>query len=174
MFTIGTRRLQHRPQHPRHAAQRRAADPGIQIASDRRAGSAMARILIVDDDAAVRGAYALALERDGHDARVAASAEDALKAIRLAVPEAILLDLKMPFISGFGFLYRLREICPRVPVGIITGMTDLDDTTREEIRNLSAELWHKPLAMADLQAVARHLLTRASSESPSVLVDPRR
>jgi DNA-binding response OmpR family regulator len=134
----------------------------------------MARILIVDDDAAVRDAYALALEMDGHDARVAASAEDALKAIRLAVPEAILLDLKMPFISGVGFLYRLREICPRVPVGIITGMTDLDDMTWAEIRNLDAQLWHKPLAMVDLQAVARHLLTRVSPESVPVLADPRR
>jgi DNA-binding NtrC family response regulator len=134
----------------------------------------MARILIVDDDAAVRGAYALALEQDGHDTQVAASAEDALTAVRQAVPEAILLDLKMPFISGFGFLYRLRKICPRVPVGIITGMTDLDEVTCEEIRNLDAELWHKPLSMADLQGVARHLLARASSETAPVLVDPRR
>jgi DNA-binding response OmpR family regulator len=131
----------------------------------------MARILVVDDDAAVRGAYALALKMDGHDARVAASAEDALQAIRLTVPEAILLDLKMPFINGFGFLYRLREMCPTVPVGIITGMTDLDATTCAEIRNLDAELWHKPLALADLQAVARHLLTRGSSECVATLAD---
>ena len=61
------------------------------------------------------------------------------------------------------FLYRLREMCPTIPVAIITGMTDLDDTTCAEIRNLDAELWHKPIALADLQAVARHLVTRGSS-----------
>ena len=142
---------------PRSAARHRHCEESVLPVTN------MARILVVDDDAAVRGAYALALKMDGHDARVAASAEDALQAIRLTVPEAILLDLKMPFINGFGFLYRLREMCPTIPVAIITGMTDLDDTTCAEIRNLDAELWHKPIALADLQAVARHLVTRGSS-----------
>lgn len=119
----------------------------------------MARILIVDDEPAVRTVYARALELDGHTTHEAASAEEGLELVRSTPPDAILLDLKMPFISGIGFLYRLREAEPTMPVAMITGMTDLDEATHEEIRVLGAELRHKPLPMAELQVIVRQLLS---------------
>jgi DNA-binding NtrC family response regulator len=77
-----------------------------------------------------------------------------------APPDAILLDLKMPFINGLGFLYRLRETHPNIPVAIITGVSNLDDATLREIRTLDADLRFKPLPIAAIQTVARDLLAR--------------
>ena len=118
-----------------------------------------ARFLIVDDEAAVRSLYARALELDGYETQAAATADEALTLIRTAPPDAILLDLKLPFIDGVGFLYRLRETHPRLPVAIITGMEQLDEATRDEIRSLGAELHYKPVRTTDLQSIARRLLT---------------
>ncbi len=119
------------------------------------------RILIVDDDASVGAAYALALQLDGHTTHVVERADEAMRLVRDAPPDAILLDLRMPFISGVGFLYRLREIDAKIPVAIVTGVTDIDEPTRAEIRQLGATLHHKPVPLADLQCLARQLLERA-------------
>jgi DNA-binding NtrC family response regulator len=104
------------------------------------------RILIVDDDAGVRALYARALQLDGHATQLADSAQQAMQLVHDAPPDGILLDLRMPFISGVGFLYRLREIHPRLPVAIVTGMGDVDEATQEEIRTLGDA---SPQAAAD-------------------------
>ena len=67
-----------------------------------------ARILIVDDDETVLQTFAKALSLEGYDVRIAASPLVGLQAIEETAPDAILLDLRMPFVNGVGFLYRLR------------------------------------------------------------------
>lgn len=134
------------------------------VDTDRSSGHAAAvpdRILIVDDDAGVRALYARALQLDGHTTLVAESAEAAMQVIRDGPPDVILLDLRMPFISGIGFLYRLRELDAQVPVAIITGVTDIDDSTRAEIQQLGASLHYKPVPLTSLQAIVRELVDRA-------------
>ena len=65
------------------------------------------RVLIVDDDEGVRRAFAAILEMRGHDVWTAANADDGLSDLATFRPDAILLDLRMPLVNGFGFLYRL-------------------------------------------------------------------
>lgn len=120
------------------------------------------RVLIVDDESPARSAYARDLEIDGHQVEAAESAEEALALVRSAPPDAILLDLKMPFASGLGFLYRLRETHPSIPVAILTGLAEVDDDARDEIRSLGAELYHKPIRMTELQRIVRQLLMKAA------------
>jgi DNA-binding NtrC family response regulator len=73
-----------------------------------------------------------------YDTQIATSATAAMALVEEAPPDAIMLDLKMPYINGIGFLYRLRDAYPHLPVTIITGVSNLDEATRREIRTLNA------------------------------------
>jgi two-component system, OmpR family, response regulator len=118
------------------------------------------RILIVDDERELRDICARALQMAGYDTQTAESAQTAMTLVEAAAPDAILLDLKMPFVNGLGFLYRLRETHPHLPVAIVTGVSNLDDATRGEIHKLGADLRYKPLRIVEIQAIANELLDR--------------
>ena len=120
------------------------------------------RVLVIDDDEALRSVFARALTREGYSVQVAATAEEALNRVAQDRPDAIFLDLKMPMINGVGFLYRLREnpANRNIPVALITGERALDDATANDLLALSARVWYKPLSLDDLRGVARTLLAR--------------
>src|SRR6476620_4588539 len=81
------------------------------------------RILIVDDDEAVTQTFARMLELEGYAVRTAVNAETGLRAASEHMPDAIILDLRMPLMDGLGFLRRLRdhEDQKSTPVAIVTG-----------------------------------------------------
>ena len=91
--------------------------------------SSPARILIVDDDENVLQTFAKALSLEGYDVRTASSPLVGLQEVVETPPDAILLDLRMPFVNGVGFLYRLRAQSAHrhTPVAIITGDSCIDD-----------------------------------------------
>src|SRR5437868_6496199 len=99
------------------------------------------RILIVDDDETVLQTFAKALSLEGFDVRTASSPLVGLQAVEDASPDAILLDLRMPFVNGVGFLYRLRaqRAHRHTPVAIITGDSCIDDPAMVELHDLDAE-----------------------------------
>jgi DNA-binding response OmpR family regulator len=123
-----------------------------------------ATILIVDDDVVLARAFALALVRAGYRAHAAHSAEEALRELKAAPPDAIVLDFRMPMINGVGFLYRLREqpTYRHIPVMVVTGESLLPDDVREELQILGAEILQKPLGVAQLLASTRALLGQAA------------
>ncbi len=125
--------------------------------------SAKPRVLIVDDQPEVLRVYARALEFDGCQAQTASSAQAAIDLINEAAPDAMLIDLKMPYVNGIGLLYRLRADHPEIPVTIITGLPSLDPQTTREIAELNADVAFKPLSVTEVQAVARRLLGRAGT-----------
>ena len=121
-----------------------------------------ARVLVIDDDDNVRMLFARALKLEGYDVGTAATADEALSLMREARPSAIFLDLRMPFVNGAGFLYRLREdpAIRDIPVAVITGLTNLDQATQSDIKALGARVWFKPLSISEIGAVAKTLLTK--------------
>jgi len=125
------------------------------------------RVLIIDDDEALRSAYSRVLTREGYAVHMAASAEDALAYVKEERPDAILLDLRMPLINGVGFLYRLRQDPANqgIAVALITGDTALDESTIGDLRALSAQVWHKPLSLDDIRRVTRTLLDPSDTQS---------
>lgn len=126
------------------------------------------RILIVDDDETVLRTFSIALSLEGYDVRVAASPLVGLEEIVDAPPDAILLDLRMPFVNGVGFLYRLRAQAAHrhTPVAIITGDSCLDDPSLDELHTLDAEVLFKPLWLDEVVSVTRHLLSKRRPADP--------
>jgi len=130
-----------------------------------------ARILIVDDDETVLQTFAKALSLEGFDVRTAASPLLGLQELESRPPDAILLDLRMPFVNGFGFLYRLRAHAAHrhTPVAIITGDSCIDDPAMVELRDLEAEVLFKPIWIDEVVNLTRNMLARRrSSELPPV------
>lgn len=117
-------------------------------------------LLVVDDDEGVTQTFARMLMLEGHQVRTANSAEEGLREAESTDLDAIILDLRMPFINGLGFLYRLRERQRHreTPVVIVTGDYCLDDSVTSELRDLGVEVRFKPLWLDDLVDLARELL----------------
>jgi two-component system, OmpR family, response regulator MprA len=128
------------------------------------------KILVVDDERAVRDSLRRALELEGYEIELA---EDGRKALSLleenaAQPDAIILDVLMPGVDGLEVCRRVRSSGSRVPVLMLTA--------RDEVENRVAGLdagaddyVTKPFALEELTARLRALLRRASSGSGEIL-----
>ena len=125
----------------------------------------VARILIIDDDAAVSLTLARMLKLDGHDVARAETAQEGLDEAAANRPHAIILDMRMPAMGGLEFLRRLRgdDRLRAIPVGIITGDYFLGDDVLAELAALGASVRYKPVWMDDLSALTRALLGGATA-----------
>ena len=125
----------------------------------------VARILIIDDDAAVSLTLARMLKLDGHDVARAETAQEGLDEAAANRPDAIILDMRMPAMGGLEFLRRLRgdDRLRAIPVGIITGDYFLGDDVLAELAALGASVRYKPVWMDDLSALTRALLGGATA-----------
>ncbi len=118
-------------------------------------------VLVVDDEASIVSAFTETLELDGYATVPAGSAEDGLRLLDGGLmPDAVLLDLRMPGMGGLGFLLSLRAHPDRrlIPVAVITADTHLDDTAQEAVRALGADLCFKPMNMQDVLDLTARLL----------------
>jgi DNA-binding response OmpR family regulator len=123
-------------------------------------------ILVIDDNVNLARGFAAGLQRNGYRVNVAHTAQHGRKLADADHPALIVVDFRMPFINGAGFLYRLRA-CPKyknTPVLVVTGAT-VDDEMRAELADLNAVLRFKPLALADLLNDVAALLGETTSAS---------
>lgn len=122
-------------------------------------------ILIVDDDEAIRSAFALALRGAGYRVMVAGDGLEALEVTRRENPALILLDLEMPVVNGWQTLERLRKNGFTQSVIILTGHTLVED----RVKGLSAgadDYLGKPCDLRELIARVQTVLRR-SQPAPS-------
>jgi len=80
----------------------------------------LAQILIVDDDHQLRQSFERLLLAEGHEVRTAASGEAGIEAMRASLPEVVIMDVRMPGMSGLEAFRRMREIAPKLPVIVMT------------------------------------------------------
>jgi len=115
-------------------------------------------ILMVDDDTSARELAAEILTVGGYRAVLASNGRDALRMIRRERPAALVLDLKMPDMDGFSFLFRLKEDAElaAIPVIILTGVT-LEAADLEVLRANADSIVRKGTAWKDhlLEAVRK-------------------
>jgi two-component system nitrogen regulation response regulator NtrX len=79
-----------------------------------------ARILVVDDEPAIRDTMRMILEYDGHEVLTAGSGPEALSTTERESPDLVFLDIKMPGIDGLEVLSRLRGMNETLPVVIVS------------------------------------------------------
>jgi DNA-binding response OmpR family regulator len=119
----------------------------------------LATILAIEDDPSFRDLLRLHLQSAGHTVRTAADPEEGLRAILDDPPELILLDLELPYLSGFEVLEALRsdDASRSIPVVIITGRTESE--TYERCRRIGFDAFvSKPLKREDLMRVVDKVL----------------
>jgi two-component system response regulator MprA len=118
------------------------------------------RILVVDDEPAVREAVERALRLDGHDVVVAGDGGEALERLDEASPDAVVLDVLMPHVDGLALCRRMRHRGDRTPVLMLTAR----DAVSDRVAGLDAgadDYLVKPFALDELLARVRALLRRA-------------
>ena len=122
-------------------------------------------ILIVDDDSDVRESLALALAKDGTSVRVAENATRALGAL-VPAPDVILLDVRMPDMTGLELLPLLRERVSSADVVLMTAFDDMA-TVVAAMRHGASDFLVKPLDLHELRRLLARLFddrrTRAAS-----------
>jgi DNA-binding response OmpR family regulator len=116
-------------------------------------------VLVVDDDAIVRGLICHALEDDGLSVVAAENGRVALEQAALVRPRLIVLDVSLPIVAGSGVAAGVREIVsPDVPILVITA----DGHPLEKARALGAYAsLSKPFDVDELVALVRSGLQRA-------------
>lgn len=116
-------------------------------------------VLVVDDDAAIRRSLDRGLRLNGFRVRVADSGPRALSAIRLEPPDAVVLDVSMPGMSGIEVCTEMREAGQDVPVLMLSAL----DETADRIAGLQAggdDYLVKPFALQELVLRLHALLRR--------------
>ena len=119
------------------------------------------KVLVVDDERAVRESLRRALELEGYEVELAGDGEEALE--RLSAPaaaDAVILDVLMPGIDGLEVCRRLRSDANAVPVLMLTARAEVDS----RVAGLDAgadDYLPKPFALAELLARLRALFRRA-------------
>jgi two-component system response regulator MprA len=126
------------------------------------------KIMVVDDERAVRESLRRALELEGYEIELAADGQEALYRLEASEPDAVVLDVLMPGIDGIEVCRRLRRSGSRVPVLMLTARDAIDN----RVAGLDAgadDYVTKPFALEELLARIRALLRRAAPESQEVL-----
>jgi two-component system response regulator MprA len=121
------------------------------------------KILVVDDERAVRESLQRALELEGYLVELASDGEEALERLEVASPaDAAILDVLMPGIDGLEVCRRLRANGNHVPVLMLTARAEVDS----RVAGLDAgadDYLPKPFALAELLARLRALLRRSGN-----------
>lgn len=118
----------------------------------------MESLLFIEDDDGIRLALSMALEDEGYEVRQAPTGADGLAEFRRTVPDLVLLDLRLPDMSGFDVCRALRSESI-VPIIIITAQTD----THDMVAGLEAgadDYVTKPVVPKELAARIRAALRR--------------
>ncbi|MBE1500765.1 two-component system response regulator MprA [Amycolatopsis lexingtonensis] len=122
------------------------------------------RILVVDDDRAVRESLRRSLEFNGYQVELASDGAQALEAIIADRPDAMVLDVMMPRLDGLEVARRLRSTGDDLPILVLTAR----DTVSDRVSGLDAgadDYLPKPFALEELLARLRALLRRASPDA---------
>ncbi|BBH71123.1 DNA-binding response regulator [Actinoplanes sp. OR16] len=129
------------------------------------------RILVVEDDAAVRDSLARTLRFEGYQVEIAGDGRAALDAVRTADPDAVILDVNMPRMDGLEACRQMRADGVVLPVLMLTAR----DTVGDRVAGLDAgadDYLVKPFALQELLARIRALLRRSALSVPAVPDDP--
>ena len=101
------------------------------------------KLLLIEDDEHVAEVLGDAFAADGHETAIAHTGEDGLAYLARDRPDAVVLDVRLPTLSGVEVLRRIRSTDPTLPVIIMTGLATAGELS--EVRRLGVtEIVEKP------------------------------
>ena len=121
----------------------------------------MERILVVEDDRAVQKALKRLFEAEGFAVDVKGDGKSALEAFRAATPSAVVLDLRLPAMSGRDVCREVKQQLPTLPIIILSATTDVSDKVL--LLELGADDYvTKPFSPRELLARVRAAIRRTT------------
>ncbi len=129
------------------------------------------RILVVEDDPAVQKALRRLFETEGYAVETQSDGRSALDSFQTAAPAAVVLDLRLPKVSGRDVCKEIKAIAPTLPIVVLSAASDVSDkvlllelgaddyvtkpfSPRELLARVRAALRHTARTTADLQVVS--------------------
>ncbi|MBD3379158.1 MAG: response regulator [Candidatus Omnitrophica bacterium] len=117
------------------------------------------KILVVDDEKAVRDALEAFLKKKGYEVSAAGTADECLDLLAKERPRVILLDIRMPGMSGVEAIKKIREIDAEVGIIMVTAVVD-EEVAKETIRLGASDYIVKPF---DLDYLERTLTVKLAT-----------
>ncbi len=124
------------------------------------------RVLIVDDEAPVRSALGRFLTQRGYDVRTAGTGEEALEVLLQDEADGVLLDVRLPGISGIDLVPQVLEVAPRAAIVMLTAVAD-GTTAALCLQRGAMEYLTKPFELAELDRALARAITRRRAEPPA-------
>src|SRR5260221_5994091 len=103
------------------------------------------RVLVIDDEAAIRDSLKMTLEYEGYEFRGAATGQEGIALVERESPDLVLLDVKMPGMDGLEVLDRLRAFNDALPVVVVSGHGTIS-TAVEATKKGAFDFIEKPFA----------------------------
>ena len=129
----------------------------------------MTRVLVIDDDPALRRALTVALAHHGHEVTTAPNGEQGIALVAVEQPDIVVLDLGLPDLDGVAVCTRVREFSA-VPIIVLSAA----EAEARKVAALDAgadDYVTKPFGMAELEARIRAALRHRRSEDDSSVTD---
>jgi two-component system, OmpR family, KDP operon response regulator KdpE len=120
------------------------------------------RVLLVDDEPAIRRALRTPLSEMGFQTTEASRGEEALHLVQTQTFDAVLLDVNMPGMGGMKTLVRLRSIAPRLPILMLT-VVDGEEEKVEALESGADDYITKPFSIRECVARMRSAVRRAQA-----------
>ena len=120
------------------------------------------RLLLVDDEAAIRRALRAPLGELGFTVAEASRGEEALHLVQTQTFDAVLLDINMPGLGGMKTLSRLRSVAPRLPILMLT-VQDSEESKIEALEGGADDYITKPFSLRECIARVRSAVRRAQT-----------
>ena len=117
------------------------------------------RIVVIDDEAAIRDSLKMILEYDGYECLLAPSGQAGLACVRRDDPDLVFLDVKMPGMDGIEVLRKIRALDELLPVVIISGHGTVS-TAVEATRLGAFDFLEKPLSTDRVGVTIRNALNQ--------------
>ena len=132
----------------------------------------MSNILVIDDDVAICRTVQLHFSSEGHDVKVAHSAEEGLERLRSGPTDVVILDIRMAGRSGLEILPEIKAAEPETPVIMITAFHDMESTI-EAMQSGADDYIHKPMDLGELDAAVAKALRYREMRNSDTAIDAR-
>jgi len=115
------------------------------------------RILVIDDEVAIRDSFKMTLEYEGYEVMLAASGDEGVKLVERESPDLVFCDIKMPGMDGLEVLQKLHHMVGVTPIVIITGNADIQNAV-EATRLGAFDFIEKPVERDRMLLTARNAI----------------